>query len=364
MFFKQFFDEESSTLTYLIADTQSSEALIIDPVKSEIETYKSLLNKYGFTLRFALETHVHADHITASGLLRQSLKCKTGVSRACNAKLADIHIKENDKFQLGENETIKAVATPGHTAGSLSFIWRDRVFTGDSLLINGCGRTDFQGGDPGQLYDSITQKIFTLPDETLIYPGHDYKGFRVSSVLQEKLLNPRLANKSREEFITLMNNLDLPKPRLIDIAVPANRYCGVDEEDAIQAIDVNFSHNKKSLLTPSQLVEKVKTEITEISTSELARMISDDDVVLIDIREPHEYEESAIPNAHFLPRAVLEFKILELENILNPQNKIILYCRSGNRSALSAASLMKMGFSNVMSLAGGYEAWKESVPTS
>ncbi len=364
MFFKQLFDNESSTLTYMIADTQSSEALIIDPVKSEIETYKTLLAEYGLTLKFSLETHVHADHITASGLLRQSLQCQTGVGQGCDAKLADIQIRECDKFQLGDNETITAIATPGHTPGSMSFLWRDKVFTGDSLLINGCGRTDFQGGDAGQLYDSITQKLFNLPDETLVYPGHDYKGFRVSSILQEKLLNPRLAGKTREEFITMMNNLDLPKPRLIDIAVPANRYCGVDEDEAIQASDVNLSINSGRLLTSSQLVAQIKNEISEIAPSDVASMLDQEGVILIDIREPSEYEESSIPNAHLLPRGVLEFKILELDNILNPHNKIILYCRSGNRSALAAASLTKMGFRNVMSMIGGYEAWKESIPAS
>lgn len=363
MFFKQLFDNESNTLTYLIADNKSSEALIIDPVKSEIETYKTLLNAYGFTLKFSLETHVHADHITASGLLRKILKCQTAVSQACDAKLADIQIKEGDKFQLGENETLTALATPGHTLGSMSFIWRDKVFTGDSLLINSCGRTDFQGGDASQLYDSITRKLFQLPDETLVYPGHDYKGFRVSSIMQEKISNSRLVGKSREEFINMMNNLDLPKPRLIDIAVAANRYCGVDEEDAIQASDVNFSPTTRNILTSSQLVAQVKTGISEVSTSELEDILSNEDVILIDIREPSEYEESFIPGANFIPRGILEFKILDLEKINDPQNAIILYCRSGNRSALAAESLAKMGFNNVMSLSGGYEAWKKFIST-
>jgi len=360
MFFKQLFDNESHTLTYIIADITSSEALIIDPVKSEIDTYKKLFDSYGFTLKFSLETHVHADHITASGLLRKSLKCQTAVSQVCGARYADIQIREGDRFQLGKNETITAVATPGHTLGSMSFVWRDKVFTGDSLLINGCGRTDFQGGDPGQLYDSITQKLFKLPDETLVYPGHDYKGYRVSSIMQEKLLNIRLAGKSREEFISLMNNLNLPKPRLIDIAVPANRYCGVDEEDAIQTSDVNVTPDAKSLLTSSQLVTQAKSSIIEILPSELADMLPEEDLILIDVREPNEYEESYIPGACSMPRGVLEFRILEHEQVNNPEVKIILYCRSGGRSALAAESLTKMGFRNVMSLAGGYEAWKKS----
>ena len=359
MFFRQLDDSESSTLTYIIADLESTEALIIDPVITEIETYKALLAEYGLTLKFSLETHIHADHITASGRLRQSLKCQTGISQFCDSKLADIQIKECDRFELGKNETITALSTPGHTTGSTTFVWRDKVFTGDSLLINGCGRTDFQGGDAGQLYDSITKKLFNLPDETLVYPGHDYKGFRVSCIGQEKLLNPRLLDKTREDFIVLMNSLDLPKPKLIDIAVPANRYCGIDEDEAIQAADVNLSINIDRLLTPLQLVAQIKTEITEILPSEVVPMLTQEDVILIDIREPSEYEESFIPGAYLIPRGVLEFKIMDLEKIINPQNKIILYCRSGNRSALAAASLNKMGFSNVMSMIGGYEAWKK-----
>jgi sulfur dioxygenase len=359
MFFRQLFDSESSTLTYIIADLESTETLIIDPVITEIETYKALLIEYGLTLKYSLETHIHADHITASGRLRQSLKCQTAISQFCDSKLADIKIKEHDRFELGENETITAISTPGHTIGSTSFVWRDKIFTGDSLLINGCGRTDFQGGDAGQLYDSITKKLFNFADETLVYPGHDYKGLKVSSIAQEKILNPRLTGKSREDFIIMMNSLDLPKPKLIDIAVPANRYCGTDENEEIQASDVNLRINSDRLLTALQLVAQVKTDVTEILPAEVVPMLTQEDVILIDIREPSEYEESFIPSAHLIPRGVLEFKIMELEKNINPQNKIILYCRSGNRSALAAASLKKMGFKNVMSMIGGYQAWKK-----
>ncbi|HQS44766.1 MAG TPA: MBL fold metallo-hydrolase, partial [Methylotenera sp.] len=153
---------------------------------------------------------------------------KTAVSNACGAETADIQLQDHDEIEFGA-EKIKVIATPGHTPGSLSFLWRDRLFTGDSLLINGCGRTDFQGGDAGKLYDAITTRLFSLAPETLVYPGHDYNGRRVSSIAQEKLINPRLANKTKAEFVHLMENLNLPKPKLIDIAVPANRKCGVPE---------------------------------------------------------------------------------------------------------------------------------------
>ena len=227
--FKQMFDEATSTLTYLIADEASAEAVLIDPVIEHIDSYLTLINALGFKLTYSLETHVHADHITGGGMLRKMTQAQTAVSQQCGAETADIQLKDGDKIPLG-TEFIDVIATPGHTAGSISFLWKDRLMTGDALLINGCGRTDFQSGDAGKLYDCITQKLFTLADDTLVYPGHDYNGRRVSNIGQEKTSNARLAGKSRDEFIEIMNNLNLPKPRLIDIAVPANRMCGVPED--------------------------------------------------------------------------------------------------------------------------------------
>lgn len=231
--FKQLFDTESSTFTYLIVDELTKEAALIDPVDSQLERYIELLDSLGVQLKYALETHVHADHVTASGMLRQRLGIQTAVGQKCGATTADLQLNDGDTLTLGQ-QTITVMATPGHTAGSVSYLWRDRVFTGDALLINGCGRTDFQGGDAGTLYDSITQRLFTLPDETLVYPGHDYQGRRVSCIGQEKTINARLAGKSRDAFISIMQQLNLPKPKMIDIAVPANRKCGVDEETILQ----------------------------------------------------------------------------------------------------------------------------------
>lgn len=231
--FKQLFDEVSSTLTYLISDDETNEALLIDPVISHLDEYIAMLEAKNYKLKYSLETHVHADHITASGLLRERLHAETAVSELCGARTADIQLNDGDILVLGKQK-IKVLATPGHTAGSLSFLWNDRLFSGDALLINGCGRTDFQGGDAVSLYHSIHNKIFSLPDETLVYPGHDYNGRRVTSVAQEKLSNSRLAGKSLEEFVRIMQSLNLPKPSLIDIAVPANRICGVPEERLVQ----------------------------------------------------------------------------------------------------------------------------------
>ena len=227
------FDAESSTLTYLMVDENSQEAVLIDPVASHIDDYIKIINEFNCLLKYSLETHVHADHITASGLLREKLATLTAVSELCDAPTADLQLNDGDILTFG-NQKIKVIATPGHTVGSLSFLWNDRIFTGDALLINGCGRTDFQGGNASTLFSSINNRIFSLSDETLVYPGHDYNGRRVSCVAQERTTNARLAGKTLEEFVTIMNNLNLPKPSLMDIAVPTNRMCGIPEENIPQ----------------------------------------------------------------------------------------------------------------------------------
>ncbi len=234
MIFRQLFDLDSCTYTYLIGSTGMKEAVLIDPVDGHLEDYLELLRRLGLSLKYSIETHVHADHITASGRLRQQTGAETAVSRLCGAMSADHQLTDDYVLGFADGEEIKVLATPGHTPGSSSFLWRDRVFTGDTLLVNGCGRTDFQGGDPGALYDSITGRLFALPAETLVYPGHDYHGRRVSCIGQERAINPRLAGKTREQFIENMHRLDLPKPRRIDEAVPRNRLCGLHEEEVRQ----------------------------------------------------------------------------------------------------------------------------------
>jgi len=219
---RQLFDRESSTYTYLVFD--AGIAALIDPVREQVERDLTLVAELGLELAFVIETHVHADHITAAGIIRARTGAKTAAS-ATGAPCVDLHLVHGDTLQLGTT-TITALATPGHTDDSLSLAVPGAVFTGDTLLIRGCGRADFQNGDPGHLYDSITRELFTLPDDTTVFPGHDYGGRTTSTIGEEKRHNPRLAGKTREQFIQLMTSLDLPPPKKLAESVPANRACG------------------------------------------------------------------------------------------------------------------------------------------
>lgn len=226
MIFRQLFDSNTSTYSYLLGCRTSKRAVLIDTVAGQTENYVELLQTLGLRLVYTLETHVHADHITAAGILRERLGSKSVVHRDAGAACADLLVTHGVELQVGSIELI-VLHTPGHTNGCISYLSGDRVFTGDSLLINGCGRTDFQQGDAKTLFDSITQQLFTLPPDTLVYPGHDYHGKTVSTIRQEAANNARLGGgKSREEFAALMSKLDLPYPRFIDQALPANRACG------------------------------------------------------------------------------------------------------------------------------------------
>ncbi|WP_031431503.1 MBL fold metallo-hydrolase [Methylomicrobium agile] len=362
MIFKQLFDPQTWTYTYFIADTDAREAVLIDPVKSHIDEYIALLDEHGLKLKYTLETHVHADHITASGLLRQKLGAETGVGQLCGAIGADLQLQDSDVLEFGNGEKIKVIATPGHTQGSVSFLWRDRVFTGDSLFIGGCGRTDFQSGDAGALYDCITRKLFTLPDETLVYPGHDYQQRWVSSIMQERITNPRLAGKTREEFIKIMNNLNLPKPRLIDEAVPANRYCGLDEDERQDAVARRDSTRpERAMITAQDLVSAAKERITEIGIDKARQLLNQSGVAVVDVREESEYAAGHIDNALPIPRGVLEFKVGATPELADKSKTVVVYCRTGGRAALAAQTLQNLGYSNVLSIAGGYEAWQKSL---
>ena len=362
MLFKQLFDQESCTYTYLIADLSNKDAILIDPVNTQLDVYLTLLKDNGLTLKYSLETHVHADHVTASGQLRQQLGAKTAVSSLCGAGSADIQIKDGDVFEFGENETIKVIATPGHTPGSISFLWKDRVFTGDALLVDGCGRTDFQGGSAKAQYDSVTQRLFTLPDDTIVYPGHDYKGRWISNISQERLHNSRLAGKTQAEFVDIMANLNLPAPKLIDMAVPANRFCGVDEEIANQAAEqrVEGSDPTRKVSSMEELINQIKQNITEITPQKANELLANSSINVVDVREEAEFNGGHIDKAILLPRGVLEFKIDKVSELADKSAPVIVYCATGKRSALSANAMQIMGYSNVLSVAGGYQAWQQA----
>ena len=227
MIFRQLFEPDTSTYTYLLACERTRRACLIDSVASEVSKLTDLLEQLDLKLLYTLETHVHADHVTGAGLLRQTLGSKAVVHRDAGAMCADLLVTDGVLLQIGDLE-IEVRHTPGHTGGCVSYVMADRVFTGDSLLIDSCGRTDFQQGDAGQLYDSITQKLFSLPPDTLVYPGHDYHGNTVSTIKQEISKNSRLGNQiKRDGLIAIMQDLRLAYPRFIDQALPANQSCGL-----------------------------------------------------------------------------------------------------------------------------------------
>jgi len=227
--FRQFIDPETSTHTYLLADESTREAVLIDPVLEQFERDRTLLHELDMTLRYTLETHVHADHVTAAALFRKKEGSDVGVSAAAGVEAADLEFNDGDVIRFGST-TLEACSTPGHTNGCVTYVCRDQgmAFTGDALLIRGCGRTDFQQGDAALLFESVRNKIFALPDETLLFPAHDYKGRMVTSVAEEKRCNPRLGlDKSKADFVAIMGQLNLAYPKKIDVAVAANLKCGL-----------------------------------------------------------------------------------------------------------------------------------------
>ncbi|WP_409267926.1 MBL fold metallo-hydrolase [Massilia sp. BHUDP2] len=223
----QLFDTESSTFTYILVAPGESDAVIIDPVERHWERDLRHIDRLGLRLRYVLETHAHADHVTSAGRLCEKTGALAAAPSGCGILPAELQLNDGELIRFGQAEEIRVLHTPGHTAGSMSYVWRGNVFTGDTLLIDGCGRTDFQSGSADALYDSVHAKLFALPDDTRMWPGHDYKGQSVSTIRWEKRHNARLAGRSREDFVRLMGELNLPKPTLIDVAVPANQNLGL-----------------------------------------------------------------------------------------------------------------------------------------
>jgi len=336
MFFKQLFDPASSTLTYLIADDASHEAVLIDPVTEQVERDVRLLREHGLALKYTLETHVHADHVTAAHTLKQATGAQTAVCRDCNAQGYDRLLGDGDVILFGHEE-ILTIATPGHTPGSVSYLWRDRVFTGDTLLIGGCGRTDFQNGSAEALWTSITEKLFALDEQILVYPAHDYKGRRVSSIGEEKRFNARVAGKTREEFLSIMSNLNLPMPARIHEAVPANLEGGAGGPAIASA-----------LVQP-------KVAVQSVSAKQLAEALRAPGVQLLDVRTPEEFQALRIPGSVNVPLAALDPAALAAS--MDANDPVYVICQTGTRSQFAAAELRAAGFRRVVHVDGGTNAW-------
>lgn len=344
LIFRQLFDQQSSTYTYLLGDSESGEAVLIDPVFEQARRDKALISELGLTLLFTLDTHVHADHVTGAAVLRDGLGSKIAVAGASNAKGADLYLKQGDRVGFG-GRYVEARATPGHTSGCITYVLDNEkmAFTGDTLLIRGCGRTDFQEGSTHNLYQSVRTQIFTLPEECLLYPGHDYQGRTVTSVAEEKRLNPRLGGAlSESDFSGYMSNLNLPHPKQIDIAVPANMKCGAPEE----------GH-------PAGEPEWAPVAFTFAGVWEIQPDWVEEhpgDVQILDVREAEEFKGPLghIEDAILVPLGELDQRLNELDK----KQPIVAVCRAGGRSAHATMILQKSGFEKVANLAGGMLRWR------
>jgi sulfur dioxygenase len=340
MFFRQLFDPGSSTYSYLIADDVSHEAVLIDPVIDQMDRDMRLLRQHDLSLKYLLDSHVHADHVTAAHALKKATGAATAIAQDCNAPGYDRLLKDGDIVLFGQEE-ITTIATPGHTPGSVCYLWRDRLFTGDTLLIGGCGRTDFQNGSAAMLYDSIAGKLFGLDDQILVYPGHDYKGRRVSSIGEEKLFNARITGKTRDEFIATMTALDLPMPKRIQEAVPANRLGGAGQEAVETA--------------PDRWAEHAGSVVQNVSARQLAARLHGVALHLIDVRTPQEFSERRIEGAINVPLDRLD--PAELLHDLGADAPVYCICQTGTRSQLAVARLREAGFRRIVHVDGGTNAW-------
>jgi sulfur dioxygenase len=344
LIFRQLFDPQSSTYTYLLADAAKREAVLIDPVLEHARRDAALIEELGLKLLWTLETHVHADHVTGASLLRQSLGSKIALAKDSGAEGGDRYLADGDTVVFGKRH-LEARATPGHTGGCMSFVLDDRsmAFTGDALLIRGCGRTDFQQGDAKQLFRSVRERIFSLPDSCLLYPAHDYKGLTSSSVGEEKMYNPRLAESIGEgDFVGYMTNLGLPHPKLMQVAVPANLKCGAaPQPEAAPGQDwapLSYTFAGIWEIQPNVLEEN------------LGR------VEVVDVREPDEFNGALghVADAKLIPLGSL----VERADQLPKDRPIVVVCRSGARSAQATVLLRNKGFTRVANLSGGMLRWR------
>jgi sulfur dioxygenase len=339
MIFRQLFDSVSGTYTYLLASRHGGEALIIDPVLEKVERYIQLVKELDLKLIKAVDTHLHADHITGLGALRDRTHCVTVMGEMSQVDVVSMRLSEGDKLTI-EGLALDVLYTPGHTDDSYSFLMRDRVFTGDTLLIRGTGRTDFQNGDARAQYHSIFNKLLRLPDETMVFPAHDYKGETVSTIGEERKFNPRLQVKSIDEYVDLMGKLNLPNPKMMDVAVPANMRVGLAQD-------------------------QIARRGWAVSACEAQALIGRPDVTLIDLRERTEREKhGVIPGSLHAPYPDLASNVrpggMLHELAAATGRRIIFYCAFGERSAMAVQAAQDAGLTSACHIQGGIDAWKKA----
>lgn len=339
MIFRQLFDSVSGTYSYLMASRRGGEAVIIDPVLEKVDRYLQLVNELDLKLVKAVDTHVHADHITGLGALRDRTHCITVMGDMAKVDVVSMRVTEGDKLTI-EGISLDVLYTPGHTDDSYSFLMGDRVFTGDTLLIRGTGRTDFQNGSARAQYESLFGKLLKLPEETLVYPAHDYKGDTVSTIGEEKRYNPRLQVKSVDEYVELMGKLNLPNPKMMDVAVPANLRQGLAQDE-------------------------IARRGWAVTAQQAMAIAGQSNVALIDLRERGEREKhGVIPGSLHAPYPDLQENIRPggmLHELATATGKrILFYCAFGERSAMAVQAAQDAGITSACHIHGGIDAWRRA----
>jgi len=347
LIFRQLADPVSSTYTYLLGDFESGDAILIDPVYDQVLRDAALVDELDLWLKWTIDTHVHADHVTGAWLLKNRVRSRIAFSKASGADGADRLLEQGDRIAFGDR-FLEVRATPGHTNGCITLVLDDRrmAFTGDCVLIRGCGRTDFQQGDPRALFRSVHEQVFTLPEECILYPGHDYRGLTATSVAEEKRYNPRLREGiGEEDFAGYMNNLGLPHPKQIEVAVPANLHCGRPEANREEPMVQTWA--------PLTLTFAGIHELHPVYLEECFSCVQ-----IVDVREAVEWSGPLghIESAKFIPLAELAKRAGELDR----EKPIVTVCRSGARSAQAVVILQRLGFAQVANLAGGMIRWRAS----
>ena len=339
MIFRQLFDSVSGTYSYILASRAGGEALILDPVLEKVDRYCQLLRELDLKLVKAVDTHLHADHVTGLGELRNRTHCVTIMGEQSKADVVAMRVADGDNVTI-EGLSLEVMYTPGHTDDSYSYLMGDRVFTGDTLLIRGTGRTDFQNGSARAQYDSIFNRLLKLPEETLVFPAHDYKGDTVSTIGEEKRYNPRLQVRSIDEYVELMGNLNLPNPKLMDVVVPANMQVGLHQEE-------------------------VAKKGWALSAAEAMALRGRPDVAIVDLREKSEREKhGVIPGSLHAPYPAIDESLqpggMLREVAAATGRRIVFFCAFGERSAMAVAAAKEAGLANAAHIAGGIDAWKKA----